>query len=162
MQTLVFFNDDGWLEDPQFRHDAWQEAIASHSTSLGYMAWTLAQHEALGTVVDPAVHELIEAPRATPSGYLQQAFPREAWRAEVEELDTRLGYEEWVWHQLDSGVRCFLVQCIEWETDGEAVEGLPTEAVVVCQDDEGEKIAEILSQAHGWLVTGFSSTRIES
>lgn len=158
MQTLVFFGDDGWLEDPQFRHRAWQEAIRNEETSEGYIPWVIAQHQALGTLLAPATLGLVEA-NEPPSELLQQAFPRSQWLAEVDALDTRLGYEIWIWHQLDSGQRCFLVKDIVWETDGEEVDDLPSQTLVVCGDED--EIADVLSEEHGWLVGSFSETEIK-
>lgn len=158
MQTLVFFSDNGWLEDPQFRHDAWQQAVLNGDTSQGYIPWVIAQHQALGTLLAPITPDLMEVSEA-PSDLLQQAFPRAQWLDEVRELDTRLGYEVWIWHQLDSGQRCFLVKDIVWETDGEEVSDLPTQTLVVCVDED--EIANTLSEEHSWLVDSFSETEIK-
>lgn len=158
MQTLVFFSENGWLEDPQFRHDAWQQAVFNDDTTEGYIPWVIAQHQATGTALAPATLDLVETSES-PSELLQQAFPRSQWLAEVAELDTRLGYELWIWHQLDSGQRCFLVKDIVWETDGEEVSDLPTQTLVVCVDED--EIADLLSEEHGWLVDSFSETEIK-
>lgn len=47
-------------------------------------------------------------------------------------------------------LRMFLASEIEWETDGQDVEGLPERVVVVCED--AEEVAGILSNDYGWLI----------
>ena len=158
MQTLVFFGENGWLEDPQFRHDAWQQAVLNDDTTEGYIPWVISQHQATGTELTPATLDLVET-FESPSDLLRQAFPRSHWLDEVRELDTRLGYDSWIWHQLASGERCFLVKDIVWETDGEVVDDLPSQTLVVCAD--GDEIADVLSDEHGWLVGSFSETEIK-
>lgn len=101
MKSFVFFGEQGWLEDPQFRHDAWQEEVLDGHTELGYIEWTINQHQALDTMIDPTALDLIES-HAAPSVECQQQYPREDWLGEVEELDTRLGYAAWVVHKVES------------------------------------------------------------
>jgi hypothetical protein len=58
-------------------------------------------------------------------------------------------------------LRCY---DIDWETDGEVVEGLPTDTIIELfdldddydpqNDDSGEAV-NALSDAYGWLVNGF-------
>lgn len=42
---------------------------------------------------------------------------------------------------------------IDWDTDGEDVEDLPTEAFVECDDEE--EIADTLSEHFGWCINTF-------
>lgn len=49
---------------------------------------------------------------------IQEQFPIENWQYDVANGDTKLGYEEWVAHQVESGVQT----CDEWdETCAKAV-----------------------------------------
>ena len=101
MKTLVFFGEAGWIEDPDFRHDAWQEEVLNENTQSGYIAWVIAQHEALGHGVDPTAVAMVED-HELPTEEEERAYPREDWLAEVEVLDTRLGYPAWVAHQVEA------------------------------------------------------------
>lgn len=157
MKTLHFFGDNGWLEDPKFTHAAWQEAVAQDDTAQGYIEWAIDQYREQGLDIDPQTLCLVEE-HAEPSVHLQQAFPASQWADEVSDLNTRLGYHTWIFHQLESGSRCFLVQDIRWETDGEEDLELPTETLVVCSD--ADDIADALSDEHGWLVDSFTETEI--
>lgn len=49
-------------------------------------------------------------------------------------------------------LRMFLASEIEWETDGQDVEGLPERVVVMCED--AEEVSGILSNDYGWLIKG--------
>ncbi len=49
-------------------------------------------------------------------------------------------------------MKAFHVRGIVWETDGKRP-ALPTEATIECESEEG--IADALSDAYGWLVSGF-------
>ncbi|WP_394687198.1 hypothetical protein [uncultured Xanthomonas sp.] len=49
-------------------------------------------------------------------------------------------------------MKAFHVRGIVWETDGKRP-ALPDEARVECESEEG--IADALSDAYGWLVSGF-------
>ena len=101
MKTLVFFGEAGWIEDPDFRHDAWQAEVLSENTELGYIAWVIAQHEAMGHGIDSAAAALVEN-HERPSIAEEAEYPFEDWIAEVEELNTRLGYPAWVAHQVEA------------------------------------------------------------
>lgn len=55
----------------------------------------------------------------------------------------------------------YLASDIEWDTDGEEVDGLPTDVTIVfdpdandCidQDEINEKLVDILSDEYGWLI----------
>ena len=101
MKTLVFFGNDGWVEDPDFRHEAWQADVAEGNTLMGYMAWVVTQHQAMGHAVDPAAVSLLEQ-QDRPSVAEEAAYPEEDWLHEVEELNTRRGYWEWVASQAEA------------------------------------------------------------
>ncbi len=49
-------------------------------------------------------------------------------------------------------LRMFLASEIEWETDGEEVQGLPVRVVVMCEF--ADEVAGILSDDYGWLING--------
>jgi hypothetical protein len=103
MKTLEFFDDNGWREDPDYSHAEWQGEVASDSTGLGYQAWVIAQHES--NDIPYALPEgFALEDNAEPTEVELEAFPRENWLGEVEVLDTRLSYRDWVAHQVDAAL----------------------------------------------------------
>ena len=57
----------------------------------------------------------------------------------------------------------YRVYDIDWDTDGEIIEALPTETTVELEDDEDEIDlcgADLLSDKYGWCVNSFSFEEI--
>ena len=102
MKNIALFDDQGWKEDANYPHQAWQEEVEQENTTLGYGAWLVAQHEADGIVAQLDAAVMIEdEPSAEFLAEHEDEFPVEDWIEEVAELNTRLGYAVWVAHQVE-------------------------------------------------------------
>lgn len=105
MRTIALFNQEGWAQDDLFPHSAWQEEVAQGSTRQGYAQWLASQYDQEG--VEAAIEgqdteSSVSAEEVAPEHF--ESFPEEDWETEVKELSTRLGYVDWVAHQVEANL----------------------------------------------------------
>lgn len=114
--------DGAWYRDSNYPMDWWQSDVASGRTEEGYGRWLRVRYEEDGK--DPPVEVLAEIRdyqddgldsegRADLPGKYRARYPREDWEREVEDLDTKLGYQAWLMHQASFDE--------EWEQEQEAL-----------------------------------------
>lgn len=94
---LKFFTDNEWAEVHRYPHSAWQEEVANGDTRLGYMRWVVSQCDADG--VDYTLADENDLGDEFPPKASMEGDDYEDWLYEVENLDTRLGLDAWVFER---------------------------------------------------------------
>lgn len=99
-------NDQGnlWHRDSNYPMDWWAREVENGDTRSNYLDWVLSMYE--GDDQQPPAELLEEIERVkndalpfVPAKY-RNRYPEEDWVREVENIDTRLGYESWLVSQL--------------------------------------------------------------
>lgn len=125
-------HDSLWYRDKNYSMKDWVYAMVNDDGSTGYIDWVVSQYEGDGLDVPQEVlDQIITAEEqgmnpdntAPVSDKYRTRYPHEDWLREVEEFDTHIGYEAWLWTQ---------VQCDE--------EWLEYERQVVAAEDRALKI----------------------
>lgn len=105
-EALEDDNDQGnlWYRDCNYPMDWWASAVENDDTRSNYLDWVVSMYEGDGE--EPPEDLLAEIARTkdddtpfVPDRY-RTRYPEEDWKREVENIDTRLGYEPWLVAQL--------------------------------------------------------------
>jgi hypothetical protein len=102
-------DDSSWYRDENYTMEDWSYAMLNEDGTSGYIDWVISKYESDDLEVPQRVldqvmtaEELGLAPDNTApvTDKYRSRYPLEDWLREVEDFDTRVGYETWLWTQV--------------------------------------------------------------
>lgn len=99
-------DDDGaWYRDDSYSMEDWVYDVVSNGVKVGYIDWVISQYESegddppsrvLNEKMDPQHLGLLEDGTADVPDIFRSRYCADDWVKEVENFDTRSGYESWL------------------------------------------------------------------
>lgn len=119
-------DDSSWYRDDNYTMEDWAYRMVNDEETTGYIDWVISQYESDELEVPQKVLDQVMTAEelgmnpdntAPVSDKYRSRYPLEDWLHEVEEFDTRVGYEVWLWTQVQNDE-----EWMEYERQVEAAE----------------------------------------
>ena len=103
-------DENSWYRNADYTMEDWAYAVANDDTREDYVRWVIGQHHADGKPIPPKLQAecftyeqcgLDSDGRAPVPKRFREDLTEEDWKTEVENFDTRVGFETWVLSRVD-------------------------------------------------------------